>query len=652
MSLLAARPSGRVPGQGVVPRGEVSVDSGCCLVRRPAGAFLCESVGAVVTAGLVSGAAQFAIGRLHIPFPSNVPSALFVPAAVVLLAGILALAATGRREWSRWATLGAWSALSCLSTLALALPLQGTRFYLGGAAVDQEFRLQFMTRMASSPRLADMNYADLPSYYPSGWFWVGGRFADLLGIPGWQAYKPFSIATMALAAAMSFTLWGLVLPRASALLAALATSIAGLQVTGSVAASPVSEPYSWLLVAMLPPVAVLAWHVLSCRARRHWGLLLGVGGFLGLCGAVYTLFLGFTAVLVLVLATVSGLSRRVRWGALVLRVLVIAVAALPLALLQWAPYLLAWAGSGMPGTAAARFLPAGGAVVPLPMLQVSVFGALCLAGVVWMVVALRRSAVAQGLAALAATCYAWYGLSMLALAVGQTLLAFRLEPVLDAVFAVAGVLGLLEALGTVPGLLPARHVRPALAAAPVLAVAAALALVQTVPARLGNGDAYANYYPSGTTALGARDPTQPGRWNEQLADTIGQMTGKPPQDLVLLTTYTGLFAFWPFHGFQALTAHYANPLGDFAGRRSEIERWARTTSPRQLAAELDASPHRAPTVFVLRPQDGTLHMTLSRDVFPRDPNVEFYDVQFAPAVFSGPIFTTRTVGPFVVAVRR
>lgn len=597
---------------------------------------------AVVTAAAVSAALQVLVARLPIPHPSNVPRALLAVTGLAVLAVLITMAAGGARSWGRVHTALAWAGLSAVGTLTLAFPLQGTLHYLGGTAIDQEFRLQFLTRMTASPALADMNYAGLPTYYPAGWFWLGGRLAAVAGVPGWEMYKPWAILTMAVTSAVVFTAWSVSLPRRTALLAALATAIVGIRVGAP-------EPYSWLIAALLPPVAVIAWRAVVRPARARTPVLLGLGGFIGLGAAVYTLLGAVTALHVVVLAAFAGGTGRVPWPVLVRRVALVAVAALPLTLPQWGPFLLAWVSAGMPGGAATRFLPPGSAQLPLPMVGFSVLGALCLAGAVWLAVTARHSPVAQGLVALVGTCYGWFGLSTLTLAAGQTLLPFRLEPVLLAVFSVAGVLGLAELVRRLRPRVPPAHAGSVTAVAVVLALAATLSLVQTAP---NDSRAYQHYYPSGRTPLGASDPARAQAWTGELTRTITAMTGRSAEELVVLSSYTGLLSFVPFRGFQMSTPHYANPLADHVGRGAEIQAWAEAPDSAALAAALDRSPYRPPTVFVLSMgEDGTLHLPQARDRFPREPNIAMYEVTFRRELFAGPQFRMRTVGPFVVAVR-
>jgi galactan 5-O-arabinofuranosyltransferase len=180
-------------------------------------------------------------------------------------------------------------------------------------------------------------------------------------------------------------------------------------------------------------------------------------------------------------------------------------------------------------------------------------------------------------------------------------------------------------------------------------------LLQQVPSQ--NQDevnhAYSNYYPTGFDPAGKRDPNDLSSWLPQLTDTVSTLTGRKPDQLVLLTDNWTLLSVQPYWSFQASTPHYANPVADFDARRAEVAAWAAAKTPVQLVTELNASTFRAPDVFVLRQQsDGGLHISLSSDTFPKEPNVGYYDVRFDPALFASPAFTVRVVGPFTVVVRR
>ena len=614
-------------------------------MRRPA----LELAAAVVVAAGTSVALQHLVSRLDSPVPSNVPATLLTGGCGLVLAalvGIVLLSHPGA-----WTRPLAWATLSALTTLVLALPLYATRYYLGGISVDQSFRTQFLTRLTASPELADMNYADTPPFYPAAWFWFGGRLAAFLGAQGWEFYKPYAIATMAVTAAVAFVLWTRVQSQRTALVLAVVTAIVGLRFGAP-------EPYTWMLAATLPPIAILAWRALSrpqpARTRR---ILVGVGLYLGLSGAVYTLYFGFTALLLLGLAVAAVVTERITsgtWqrGALValVRLAGIAAVATPLVLLVWGPYLLAALRAGFPGGAATHYLPAEGAVLPVPMVDPSALGVLCLAGTVWLVLAARGSREATPLAILALLCYGWYALSTLALVARTTLLAFRFEQLIVVTLAVSGVLALSDGLRRLPETLRPRRLDLAVA---VVGLLAAVSLVQSVPTLLrGYIDAaYADYYPTGTTPTGRSNPFDPGARYGELIATIDDLTAVAPSEVVVLTADYELMSLRPYRGFQQSTPNYANPLANFDDRRAEVARWAEAKDSADLAARLDGGLYPAPTVFVLRRQADGLHAVLSRDVFPASPNIEFYDVVFREGLFVGPQFDRRNVGPFVVIAR-
>ncbi|WP_007026958.1 arabinofuranosyltransferase [Saccharomonospora iraqiensis] len=612
---------------------------------------------------LLSAAWQAVVARLPVSGTETyVPEALLVAAVTVLFAVVYpALGSARVRRWPTWLKhLGVWTTLSTLATLVLALPLHATRFFLGGASVDNTFRLQYLERASSSAALQDMNYVDLPPYYPAGWFWLGGRVAEVAGMSGWEAYKPYAIAWCALTAVVAYVLYTLVLRRRTAFLAALVTTVAGFVTVG------VEEPYAWPTTAWLPPVALLAWAALRRRDRAPWWVLGVVGVYLGVCGLTYTLHLGFGALLVVllaVLAVVAAVREGERFGPAlrrsVGRTAVVAVVSAVLAALVWAPFVAA--GGLAEPSLAPNFLPQSGAYLPTPFTVPSVFGLLCLVGLVWAVAAAFTDTTAFVLAVLAAAVYAWFGLSTLALLGETTLLSFRFVPTVGLTLAVAGVLGVLAGARWLRGWLATRpgtgwsgpRVRVLVT---VLAVAGSVVMVQdAVRADLSGviDDAESDYYPTGRTPDGQRDPSDPAAWTPQLTDAIDRMTAGGPTGQVLLTEQHHLLMFSPYWNFQQLTPHYANPLARYDERAAEIRSWADADDAATLRARLADGPFPPPTVFVLdRRDDGTLRYTLTSSVFPRSDPVAGNPVSFDPEVFDAPGFERRDVGPFtVVAVR-
>ncbi|HKV17998.1 MAG TPA: arabinofuranosyltransferase, partial [Mycobacterium sp.] len=406
---------------------------------RGALAVLGQMAVAVVIALVVSAVALTAIARVEWPAynSSNQLHALTTVGQFACLAGLLASGWLWRRGATLPARIGSLLFLSAFSVVTLAMPLGATKLYLFGISVDQQFRTEYLTRLTDTAALKDMTYIGLPPFYPAGWFWLGGRAAALTGTPAWEMYKPWAITSIAVAIALAFVLWASMIRFEYALIVSTATAAATL------AYSP-AEPYAAAITALLPPVLVLAWSGLRGRSRGGgWAAVVGVGVFLGVAALFYTLLLGYAAFVVVIMAVSLAVARRSAEP--LARLAVTAVIATAVALIGWAPFLLAAAGGTQADSGTAmHYLPPDGAELAFPMLEFTLLGAFCMLGTVWLVVRARTSTRAAALAFGVVAVYAWSLLSMLTTLAGTTLLSFRLQPPLTVLLTVAGALGFIE----------------------------------------------------------------------------------------------------------------------------------------------------------------------------------------------------------------
>ncbi len=631
---------------------------------RALGWLAVEALSAVVVAAAVSLTIQLVIGRVAIPRPSYLPTAATALTVAALATALVVLCRLPRAPWR---AVAEWSLPAALTTSVQAWALNGTPLYLFGTGGDQYFRMQYLGRYAASAQLADPNYVDVPPFYPASWFWIGGRLAHVLDVPAWVAYKPYAIITMAVAASLAMVLWSAVTSRRCALALAGTTAVLGLAIGAY-------EPYSWLAVACIPPVAVLALRLAERDALRGstapgGATTLLVGVFVGACAATYSLLAGLFVLVLLVIAAFvvlaprrSGLrqseDRGRTWTALTqgARLSTVAAIAGALAVPVWLPYILAALRSPSAGNGAARYFPDVAAELPMPMFELSLLGGLSLLGVGWTTVRFARSLTARALAILAASCYLWHVLSTIMVAFHTSLLAFHTDVVLNLALVCAGILGLVDALAwfrnrTSTGLWVGTR-----AAVSIVAVLAIVSLTQTPPDAMQQlvAGAFSSYDDHGKTAL---DPAatprddEPGSWNEELIATLDRMTGRPPQDVVLLTSDWPILDFEPYWGFQTSIQEYANPLAQYPARRAEIEDWARSSDSQDLLRRLDASAFTAPTAFVLARETDGLHVALSYNQFPRSDTNRYVDAVFPSRLFDGPGFVRRDVGPFTVVVR-
>jgi len=538
--------------------------------------------------------------------------------------------------------------VSAFSVVTLGMPLGATKLYLFGISVDQQFRTEYLTRLADSPALHDMTYLGLPPFYPPGWFWIGGRVAALTGMPAWEVLKPWAITSITVAVAVALVLWWRMIRFEYALIVTTATAAVTLAYS-----SP--EPYAAMITVLLPPMLVLTWSGL--RAGERGGgraAVVGAGIFLGFAATWYTLLFGFSAFTVGLMGLLLAGSRWRRGGfkaALdpLRRLAVIAAIAAAIGATTWLPFLLRAAGNPVSNTGSAQhYLPADGAELTFPMLQFSLLGAVCMVGTLWLVVRARTSVRAGALAIGVLAVYVWSLLSMLTTLARTTLLSYRLQPTLTVLLVAAGAFGFLEVVAAL-----APRGRAVVPAAGAIGLTAVIAFSQDIPDVLRPDLTIAYTDTDGHGQRGDRRPPSSEKFYSAIDATILKVTGKPRDQIVVLTADYSFLSYYPYWGFQGLTSHYANPLAQFDLRAAQIEKWSNLKTPDEFIHALDTSPWPPPTVFLMRRgANSNYTLRLAQDVYPNQPNVRRYTVDFRAALFADPRFVVESIGPFVLAIRK
>lgn len=596
---------------------------------------------------------------------SMVTRALATAGTVLIIAAAVVLVALWSRDrdhpaprprWRQWLTVAV--GYLCPAGLVLTttgLPLSATALYLDGLQVDQAFRTQFLTRMTQTAHLADMNYWGLPSYYPSAWFWGGGRLANLLGLEGWAVFQPWALISIAAAACMLVPVW-------QRLTGSLPQGVAiALTTTAIILVMHPDEPYA-AIIALGTPAAILL-----ARRSSHgsWFASCGLAIFLGVSASMYTLYTALVAGTAVVIALLTAIVRRslvALWHLLVTSVVSIAIA-----LIVWGPYLLEQLTGNYDAHATAmHFLPREGTQLPLPFFSFTVVGLLCLVGLIYLVSGFDRPDI-RALACATVCFYGWILLSMVVTAVGTTLLGFRVDVLVTAVLATAGILGFahLRARGAdylYPDRVSPRMRRMFSLVLVVILGLGGLAYAQQIPSRNEEHIDHAYTDTDGSGERADRFAPDAAQYYQEIDEYL-RAAGHPPEDTVVLTDEIRFLSYYPYFGFQAFTSHYANPLGEYTQRNQTIEHWAEASwgpaeDPEALLGEFDGARWRGPDAFIMRADldaaqagEDAFKLHLSEDIYPNQPNVRYRAVFFNPQAFESSDWKLTQIGPFVVGAR-
>ncbi|STC69362.1 galactan 5-O-arabinofuranosyltransferase [Corynebacterium pilosum] len=626
--------------------------------------------------GVLSLLAWFVLRSTSLPAfsTSNVTRAISSAATIILVVAVVLVVLMWLRDANRAKTANGtagparpkWkeilSEVVCylapagLVITSLGIPLSATKLYLDGIQVDQGFRTQFLTRMTETAANQDMNYIDMPTYYPIGWFWLGGRLANILNLAGWEVYQPWALVSIAMAAAALGPVWRKILGSLP-----VATAVA-LVTTSIVLVMAPDEPYAAVVALFVPAMLI----VLRYAMTGSWPATIGVMLFLGVSACFYTLYTGVAALAVVILGIIMAVCFTHSWGP-VIRTAVIGFGSIAIALLAWGPYLAeVLSGAPMGESTAPHFLPEEGTTFPVPFLAFSVVGVLCLLGLIYLIVRFVDPDVRMlGIGLI--VFYLWVLASMVATLAGTTLLGFRVETLIVLTLATAGVLALADIrLVGIEYLYPARFSAEAnrriTIAFVVIVALGGLYYVQNIP---GENESHIDRAYQDTDGNGERaDRYAPdaGRYYKDVDETI-RAEGHVPSETVIYTDEINFMSYYPYHGFNAFTSHYANPLGQFDERNDALRNWATASydladDPDAFIEELESTPWEAPQAFVFRGStDSTSDEVdpwkthIAEDIFPSQPNVRYEGLFFNPAVFDSPEWETSQVGPFVVAVR-
>jgi galactan 5-O-arabinofuranosyltransferase len=499
---------------------------------------------------------------------------------------------------------------------------------------DMAFRTEYVTRFASTWHLDDYTFHGLHAFYPPAWFWVAGRVAHALSITPWHILKPFTIVTVGASLVLSFTLWRMVLRPAGALSAAIGSLLVLPAQIGSANFSTQAwySPYSCFVA--VTGVAWLAAMVHTLRARGERGRL----AFLAVVGAAlaltyYLLFIVLVLVLLaLVLVPREGRREGGRRSAAVLGGVAVLTAVF------WVPLLASLAsGSASQGHFVNSHLLSvqvglGGPTAPAVLAMVAI---VALVLTVW-------SRPSQVIAAVLAGTVLYQLLSVATL----TFLHSQLQPhravTMMWVAYGAAIPVALESLFAGGAFTRVRSMPVPRA---VTAAIAALALLAAFVLGAQQGSDLV----AGPFTKAAYTRRVPLKQVSAISKFITRATGKPPQQLVIVTGNDRLLIVRPYFGFLPLRARYAHPEADLPGRIAALRAAAACADPACTTRALTTSKFGRVDALVLARTPAGVRVLTQTDGFPVPHPAT---IVFPATSFARSTWARQDFGGYAVFARR
>lgn len=511
--------------------------------------------------------------------------------------------------------------------LVVALPLRTTPFAIDGFGGDQRLYTAYVTKFAATAGNVDVIYPDLPAFYPPLYFYVLGRAADWLGIAPYAMLKLGMLATVALLPLAMALLWRPLLPGV----------LAGAAIFVLLIEQNLHKPAEWFTMILFVPWWLT--FVINVRGRSFGGwrerlLWLAGGGVLGALifqSYYYWFLIGFVSLLVGLLAPQwLGRADGSRRGLLLDAGSMLLSTAL-FSVLYWGPYLASMIATGGRQVLQSRWLAEGKIALPLPFTDDSLAGVFLLFGLASLVLAAGSSRVARGLLALLGGLYLWFGLGYVGMLADHPLLTFRAYPMVNYLLALGGCLGLAHLWQKRTWFNIVDNPQQAFGR---LWAAAILVLClffgqQTIEGHVNNENVQLAIESTPPTAL------------LEAADQLLPPDTAPPT-LLVSDKYIDLFAFRPYAGFVAWSAHFSHPAGLFHQRIDLLTELAATHSPALFYQALAQNRYDPIDGLLLEPSEGGWHFRFADDNFP-DRTVE-RTLHFNTALLAEPCFQRRAAG--------
>jgi galactan 5-O-arabinofuranosyltransferase len=412
------------------------------------------------------------------------------------------------------------------------------------------------------------------------------------------------------------------------------------------------EPYNWIALLVFVPWWLQVGHGLSRPGRPRPNMIV-----LGLIGSVlFSLYYYYFYLIpiVLLLQVIDARWRgELSWRELRRTIAVLGIAAFGSSVF-WAP--LAWNFLTAPAFESLnnRWMTLNSGDLALPMLEPSVLGVLCLAGLVFLVVTAKER-LSRALLLVLVSSYVWHAVGFLANAVNMPLMSFRMRDLVEPLLLSAVALGLvrlarLAAVAAPSGLFPAGTlVRLVAVGGIVLSVFVGDQYVNGVLGKPVVQAAHNQQLPDGELPPYHDASAKTQAAATRLAAIIdSEYTGRGHP--VVLTDRSDLMAYYPYYGFVQWNAGYSHPTSRYHDRLAFLEDLAHSRTTGEFAQRSGANPYDRIDAIVLAVQKNSLVFKSHDDAFPLGTKIR--EIDTPKSLISPEYFQVSLVGGYLVAVRR
>ncbi|WP_079990798.1 arabinofuranosyltransferase [Haloarcula sp. CBA1127] len=507
---------------------------------------------------------------------------------------------------------------SSFVTCTLIYLFATTEFGMGGISGDAAFHTAYITKFSEKWGLIDYYYKDLPSFYSPGYFYILGKFAWVFGLEPYHMMKWGAIFAAWSLPIANYHFWRFI---ANGWDAAKITYVIFL--TPTLFLNLIPNTYTVLSYVIFVPWWIYYVNGINVRNNRRSLTFYIIGAIVGSIVFLidyYPFLIGGVSLIIYSIYTrsVDQIKKSVPM------LLITAIFASPF----WSPLL--WNLLTKPSTVQhSRFLKQQFINIPLPFIPdpetkaTLIISSLFLLGVYNLLINTRKD-LHQSLLVLILSCYVWYLVGYIGIAIGRPLMHVRADLLILVILSIS--------VGTVrpdiENIVEKDTIIKILASTIII-----FAVMQT--SMIGIID-----NPNYKESLYEDNPSP------ELEQTMSSLN---TTNSVFLANHE-IFSYYPVYSYVSYKAYYSHPNGQFSDRISYLRQISSATSGCEAFSLFRAAPYDRIDYILLESNNGAYRMYIGLDDFPRGSTGD--QLRFSPSLFENKYFIQQSAGKYTLFVPR